>query len=332
MANSELPVPDGLSLRPFHGVRFAVDDISSVTSPPYDLVSDDEARELLDAHPNNVVRLILPGADHHRYAQARDTLQTWLAEGVLAPDPEPAVYVYEQSRNGDILQRGLIGDVALAAPASRIILPHEEVYPGPIADRLALMKSTQANLEPIFLLYEGVEGAATRLTDEVAATRMPLLDTEIAGVRHRLWAITDTAEIERIDADLRPRRALIADGHHRYATYRTLQREHHDAGDGPGPWDYGLALLVDSTAYPPTSNPSTGSSPACRWARRSPAPKVRGRCTSTPRSPTVSPPSPKRTGPPSCSPAQARAICSPIPTRCRSGMPCRKGGRRAGAR
>lgn len=255
MANSELPVPDGLSLRPFHGVRFAVDDISSVTSPPYDLVSDDEARELLDAHPNNVVRLILPGADHHRYAQARDTLQTWLAEGVLAPDPEPAVYVYEQSRNGDVLQRGLIGDVALAAPASRIILPHEEVYPGPIADRLALMKSTQANLEPIFLLYEGVEGAATRLTDEVAATRMPLLDTEIAGVRHRLWAITDTAEIERIDADLRPRRALIADGHHRYATYRTLQREHHDAGDGPGPWDYGLALLVDSTAYPPDLKP-----------------------------------------------------------------------------
>ncbi len=40
---------------------------------------------------------------------------------------------------------------------------------------------------------------------------------------------------------------MIADGHHRYATYQELQAEH----DTPGPWDGGLAYLVDSTAYPP---------------------------------------------------------------------------------
>lgn len=288
MASLELPVPDGLTLRPFHGVRFAVEDISRVTSPPYDLISDEDARKLLDTHPNNVVRLILPGADRHRYGEARDTLRAWLAEGVLTIDPEPAVYVYEQSTGGRVVQRGLIGDVALADPEARIILPHEDVFPGPIADRLALMRTTQANLEPIFLLYPG-GGAATLLIDEIATTRAPLLETvtphllsksvadgptsraftdgttgddtlpdgEGKGevVRHRLWAITDQDEIERINADLRHRQALIADGHHRYATYRLLQREHHEAGDGPGPWDYGLALLVDSTAYPPDLKP-----------------------------------------------------------------------------
>ena len=46
------------------------------------------------------------------------------------------------------------------------------------------------------------------------------------------------------------RHALIADGHHRYATYRELQRELRTS-TGPGPWDRGLALLVDSTAYGP---------------------------------------------------------------------------------
>jgi uncharacterized protein (DUF1015 family) len=70
------------------------------------------------------------------------------------------------------------------------------------------------------------------------------------GIRHRLWALTEGAALAAVAADLQPRQALIADGHHRYATYRRLQAEHHDAGNGPGPWDRGLALLVDSGAYP----------------------------------------------------------------------------------
>ncbi|MEV5891075.1 DUF1015 family protein [Nonomuraea fuscirosea] len=406
MGTPELPVPDGLVLRPFRGVRFAVEDPAKVTSPPYDLISDADVEALLDSHPNNVVRLILPcstpsdssstahhaseppappayrpaktspttdhspaadnpsapstpahnppnttssttdqwsSAAHHasqpstpphsppdttspttddsppahqpsepgapphfrpdaasptgevpieaRYAEAGRTLKAWLAEGVLVPDEAPALYVYEQS-GPDVLQRGLIGDVGLADPAQRIILPHEDVMPGPVADRLALMSTTQANLEPIFLLYEGGSGTATALVDEVAAKRRPLVTAHTEdGLTHRLWAITDPEEIAAINADLHHRQALIADGHHRYATYRVLQRQEHatprelgisapstsrpdtsgpseghpGAGDPSnartnagnpgagraGPWDFGLALLVDSAAYPP---------------------------------------------------------------------------------
>jgi uncharacterized protein (DUF1015 family) len=269
MGTPELPIPDGLVLRPFRGVRFAVEDPAKVTSPPYDLISDADVEVLLDAHPNNVVRLILPctpsgdssgttslAAEQPspgRYAEARETLRAWLDSGVLVPDEVPALYVYEQSGPG-VLQRGLIGDVALADPGRRVILPHEDVMPGPIADRLALMSTTQANLEPIFLLYDGDDGAATRLVDEVATTRDPLVTAHTEdGLTHRLWAITDESEIAAVNADLHPRQALIADGHHRYATYRVLQRQERATRDAPasGPWDFGLALLVDSAAYPP---------------------------------------------------------------------------------
>src|SRR5205823_847456 len=54
-----------------------------------------------------------------------------------------------------------------------------------------------------------------------------------------------------VAADLAPRQALIADGHHRYAAYLELQARRRAAGDRAGPWDHGLALLVDSAAYPP---------------------------------------------------------------------------------
>ena len=204
-----------------------------------------------------MVRLILPGTDQPRYAEARETLQEWLSSGVLATDETPAIYVYEQSGPG-ILQRGLIGDVGLAGPETHVVLPHENVMPGPVADRLALMRTTEANLEPIFLLYDGAGGATTRLVDRIAGSRPPLTEAVTGdGVRHRLWAVTDTDELAAIRADLLPRQALIADGHHRYATYLALQREHHRAdrrvtpSPVDRPWDFGLALLVDSSAYPP---------------------------------------------------------------------------------
>ena len=83
------------------------------------------------------------------------------------------------------------------------------------------------------------------------------VDTE-DGIRHRLWAVTDPAEQAAVAADLAPRQALIADGHHRYAAYLQLQaRKRANGQDGPGddpahlaPWDCGLALLVDSTGLP----------------------------------------------------------------------------------
>jgi uncharacterized protein (DUF1015 family) len=115
------------------------------------------------------------------------------------------------------------------------------------------MEATQANLEPIYLLHDGSSrGESARIVDETAAGRPPLVDTVTPDrIRHRLWAITDPAELAAIAADLAPRSALIADGHHRYSAYLRLQARRRAAGDGPGPWDYGLALLVDASAYPP---------------------------------------------------------------------------------
>ena len=90
------------------------------------------------------------------------------------------------------IQRGLIGALRLEPYAARIVQPHEDVAPGPVAGRRQLMEATQANLEPIFLLYQGGNGAATKLVDDVADGRPPLAEASTPdGLRHRLWAITD---------------------------------------------------------------------------------------------------------------------------------------------
>jgi uncharacterized protein (DUF1015 family) len=281
----------GLALAPFRAVRFDPDRVSGladVTSPPYDVIGPGTVAHLLAADPHNVVRLILPGAGMPQpprgpgaSALAAAELRDWLGSGVLRPDAEPALYVYEQAipvsargddppeppdalRAGDedgysVAQRGLIGALRLVPPGSPSVLPHEDVMPGPVEGRRELMATTQANLEPIFLLYDGTAAGgpagartATALADEVADTRAPLLTAVTDdGTRHRIWALTDPAEHAAVADDLAARTALIADGHHRYAAYLKLQDQARAAGRGAGPWDYGLAFLVDSAAYPP---------------------------------------------------------------------------------
>ncbi|MDX3070511.1 DUF1015 domain-containing protein, partial [Streptomyces sp. ND04-05B] len=236
----ETPARSGLELTPFRGLRYDPDRVGSlaaVTSPPYDVVvRPDGLLHLESADPHNIVRLILPqaGTPAARDEQAADTLRRWLADGVLAPDREPGLYVYEQA-DGSILQRGLIGALRLSEADAGVVLPHEDVIPHVITDRAALMRATSTNMEPLLLTYRG-DGAAAGATAVVdrTAQRAPLLATTTEdGFSHRLWAVTDPADLAEIQADLAHHQALIADGHHRWATYLRLRAEH----PSPSPWD-----------------------------------------------------------------------------------------------
>ena len=255
-------------LAPFRGIRYARDRVSgiaNVTSPPYDVINGGILDRLRAADPHNVVRLILPGWDADANQVAAGLLREWLSAGVLIRDRMAALYIYEQRLPGSgssLLQRGIIGLVRLGSPESAGILPHENVMPGLVAGRRELMAATQANLEPIFLIYDGGQvpdatdtaemATATEVMDRVADDRAPLVSiTTEDGITHRLWRLGDPGEQAAIAADLSGRRALIADGHHRYAAYLQLQAEMRASGLGSGPWDYGLAFLVDSAAYPP---------------------------------------------------------------------------------
>ncbi|MGX1544266.1 DUF1015 family protein [Streptomyces adustus] len=250
--HSEATARRGLELTPFRGLRYDPDRVGSlaaVTSPPYDVVvRPDGVYHLQSADPHNIVRLILPQdtTPSARNERAADTLHRWLDEGILTADSEPGLYVYEQRDDADrLLQRGLIGALRLTEPSEGVVLPHEDVMPHVVADRAALMRATSANLEPLLLTYRGDGDTADVI--ERTAEREPLLSTTTEdGYGHRLWSITDPAELARVQTDLSQHQALIADGHHRWATYLCVRAEHPSSG----PWDYGLVLLVDTLRYP----------------------------------------------------------------------------------
>ena len=247
--------PEGLQLSPFRALRYAVADSSRLArllSPPYDVVDEDERRELEAGDPHNVVQLILPRDDAGRpggaYRVAAERLRRWRERGVLRPDDAPSLYVYEMAE-GAARTRGLVGAVGLTPPEAGVVMPHENTMAGPVADRLALTEATEANLEPIYLVYSG-GGAASQVVASYG-DQPPLAEASVDGVTHRVWALTDPGAVRAVAEDLLPRRAVIADGHHRHATYLRHQADRHAAGGGAGPWDRGLALLVDASAYGP---------------------------------------------------------------------------------
>jgi uncharacterized protein (DUF1015 family) len=257
---SEMTVPahGSLQLLPFRAVRYNAEGnaLARVTAPPYDVIDDAQRAALAARDPHNVVRLILPEEPtdpletHDRYTAAAATFDRWLDDATLVVDKQPALYVYQQSRPGVVLQRGLLGAVVMQPLDGGVILPHEQVRSGPVEDRLALMRALRGNPEPIFLLYGG-GGDATRISDAATHGRATVSAKTDDGILHELWAITSALDLATIAADLAGRTAMIADGHHRYTTYGYLRDELHAAGEGSGPWDAGLTLLVDESAATP---------------------------------------------------------------------------------
>jgi uncharacterized protein (DUF1015 family) len=241
---------DGLSLTPFRALRPAVSDerLAGMLCPPYDVIDSALRQRLLDADADNAVAVVLPDPTPAGYQAAARRLASWVDSGLWRLHPTPAMYVYEMS-DGSQVTRGLLGAVELRAPEDGVILPHENTMAGPVADRLQVMDETGSDLEPIYLVYDG--GGAASETVRSADARQPIAATVTPdGLRHRLWSVPDAADHAAIAADLGRRKALIADGHHRYATYRERQRRQRQLA-GPGPWDRGLALLVDSSDYGP---------------------------------------------------------------------------------
>jgi uncharacterized protein (DUF1015 family) len=218
-------------------------------SPPYDVIDAERRRQLLEQDPDNVVAVVLPEPTPAGYADAAQRLARWVDDGLFAVDEEPTLYVYElRDANGHVT-RGLLGAVELRAAADGVILPHENTMAGPVADRLEVMTATGTDLEPIYLVYDG-GGPASELLHSVDGQSPAAEATTPDGVTHRLWRVTDPEALATVAKDLATRRALIADGHHRYATYQERQRRRR-AADGAGPWDRGLALVVDSSEYGP---------------------------------------------------------------------------------
>jgi uncharacterized protein (DUF1015 family) len=216
-----------------------VPDLGAVIAPPYDVISPEKRRMLIERDPHNVIQLILPeGDDQSRYDNAARLYREWIAQRVLVREEGRTLYpyaqIFEHPVTGErVERRGFIGALRLSPFSEGKILPHERTLSGPKADRLKLMVATDANLEPIFGVYRDPAGTSSERLRDICATSAPFIAvTDSDGVEHRLWRARDFSDVAGFQNDLLDATVFIVDGHHRYETalnYQRLRREHDPA-------------------------------------------------------------------------------------------------------
>jgi uncharacterized protein (DUF1015 family) len=213
-------------VKPFRAVRYGerAGPLESLVAPPYDVISAPEREQLAGRSPHNVVHLTLPSDE----SEAGRLWREWRDDETLVEEPDPAFWWLSQDYVGpDGVARtreGLVAALRAEPYENRVVLPHERTHRGPKEERLRLLREVQAQLEPLFFLYEG-SPPSTR------PERAPDLGVEGA----RLWRLPADG-ISEVFAD---RQLLIADGHHRYETALA----YHDEVGTPES-AYVLAVLV----------------------------------------------------------------------------------------
>ncbi len=247
------------TIRPFAGIHYASRpdlDFSALIAPPYDVL-DEAGKAVLQAkHPNNLVSIDLPwlppktvGPDEV-YQRANVTLQSWLSAGILKRDTRAAIYPYTQSfeQSGKTYhRRGFVCTVKLSHFGQGHVVPHEQTYAAPIEDRLKLMRSTGAQLSPIFGLFSDPRSEVTKVLYENLGK--PQLDGTLDGIRHQLWTVNDSEQESRVMDLMGTKPVYIADGHHRYTTALQYQKEMEQANGGKPlppnhPANYCMFVLV----------------------------------------------------------------------------------------
>jgi len=223
-------------IRPLRGYRYAIDrerEISKVVAPPYDQISPEQQEQLYAMSPANIVRVSFPReAEGDKYVRARATLDGWIAEHVWEAEDQAAIYPYHQTYRVDGEEITRVGLVALGQVtdyARGEVLPHERTHAAPKQDRMRLLETTGADTGLLFMLAADPSGVLLEASmpggEPIAEAR------DLKGERHRLWRVTDTATIARVQQALGAARVIIADGHHRYETAVEYARRHPGADD-----------------------------------------------------------------------------------------------------
>ena len=217
-------------IAPFRGYRFnkaEVGDLNQVVTQPYDKIDDKLRDEYYDRNEYNVVRIIrgktreMDNPNDNQYTRAATYWNEWIEERVLIREGGPAIYPYfhEYTVEGNtFLRKGLIALVCLDDDKAKV-RAHEKTLSGPKADRLKLMKATEANDGQIFMLYDDPENRINQMMDEDMIGAKPVMEvTDDFGATHRLYRLTRPGLIADMGDLFEDLELFIADGHHRFET------------------------------------------------------------------------------------------------------------------
>ncbi len=210
-------------VKPFKALRPTKESAPSVASPPYDVLSSEEAKELVKDNPHSFLRVNKPEVDfasgitptaEEINEKGKENLNLLISNGKLVQEKKEALYLYRLTWQ-EKSQTGLACLCSVEDYVNGLIKKHENTRPSKVSDRLEHMLYLGAQVGPVFSIFEQNEDIES-LFEKLTSSQSEIDFVARDDIRHQLWVIDNSDDTDAIsDAFLGLDFFYIADGHHR---------------------------------------------------------------------------------------------------------------------
>lgn len=210
-------------IRPFHALQARGDVAPKLSSVPYDVVTEHQARAIVRANPLSFLRVTrpeinfsadAPPQDDAAFRKGRAIMDACVHERLLIQRHQPVYYILRQTVEEHV-QVGLLCASAIEDFENGIIVRHEQTRTEKVEERTKHIIGLHAHTCPVFLAYRN-RAEIGKILDAAMDDRPILAYRTEDGVTEELWAVEDPARVAEITAAFADvPKVYIADGHHR---------------------------------------------------------------------------------------------------------------------
>ena len=242
-------------IKSFKAVRPTRDKAHLVATRPYYTYKKHIMDAKLEENPFTFMHIINPEYglsdksapnSEERFAKVRERYEEFIDAGILIQDEIESLYVYRQSKNGQIYT-GVIGGASVRDYETDLIKKHEATLTAREEVFVKYLDITRFNAEPV-LLSHAPHPKLNEVLAQICSERPEYEFSTTDSVIHELWVINGEilALIQSCFNEIKE--VYIADGHHRSASSAILAQQYLNRGARPTDLSqYFLAFFMDET-------------------------------------------------------------------------------------
>jgi uncharacterized protein (DUF1015 family) len=240
--------------KPFRGLHPKPEYAKEIASPPYDVLSAQEARAIVMDNPNSFLKVnkaelefddnVNPFGEEV-YKKGKDNLHRLVDDGLMIRDTEPCFYLYRITMNNQ-RQTGLVALTSVDEYDQGLIKKHEHTQPEKVQDRANHIEFLNAQVGPVLTTYRytpEIDQILKKNTENAAIVDFVADD----GIQHELWVVNNQLQIDEIKTAFSTLDYLyIADGHHRSQSASEVchrAREKNPDNTGKESYNYYLSVI-----------------------------------------------------------------------------------------
>ena len=240
-------------IKPFKAIRPTPRFVEKVSTLPYDVFSNREARETVLRNPMSFLKIVRPETTFPRnvdmysskvYERAKALIQENINKGIFIEEEKESYYIYREIMNGRT-QTGLVAAFSVDDYLTNVIKKHEFTRQEKENDRTRHIDICSAQTGLVFLAFHAT--LQTKQLLEKATHQEPLFDfVSEDNVRQLVWKVDEPEKVAKITEVFAQIDSLyIADGHHRCASAASVcqkRRKQHPDYNGREEFNYFMAV------------------------------------------------------------------------------------------